>query len=40
VRSARAGEIPEHVQPPDFAAMGAALERNGVQVLSTEAVAG
>jgi quercetin dioxygenase-like cupin family protein len=36
----RAGEVPEHVQPPDFAAMGAALERNGVQVLGAEAVAG
>ena len=35
----RHGELPEGVEPPDFAAMAAALERNGVTVLaSPEAV--
>lgn len=29
------GELPEGLEPPDFAAMGAALERNGVKVLGT-----
>jgi quercetin dioxygenase-like cupin family protein len=29
------GELPEGLEPPDFAAMGAALERNGVKVLDT-----
>jgi quercetin dioxygenase-like cupin family protein len=29
----RPGETPEGLEPPDFAAMGAALERNGVRVL-------
>jgi quercetin dioxygenase-like cupin family protein len=29
----RPGEAPADLQPPDFAAMGAALERNGVQVV-------
>jgi quercetin dioxygenase-like cupin family protein len=28
------GEVPEGVEPPDFAAMAAALERNGVKVLA------
>ncbi len=28
-----AGEAPADLEPPDFAAMGAALERNGVHVL-------
>jgi quercetin dioxygenase-like cupin family protein len=33
------GELPEGLEPPDFGAMGAALERNGVEVLgSPEAV--
>jgi hypothetical protein len=27
------GELPEAVEPPDFGAMAAALERNGVRVL-------
>jgi quercetin dioxygenase-like cupin family protein len=27
------GEAPDDLEPPDFAAMGAALERNGVHVL-------
>jgi quercetin dioxygenase-like cupin family protein len=31
---ARAGERPEDLAPPDFAAMAAALERNGVHVLA------
>jgi quercetin dioxygenase-like cupin family protein len=31
---ARAGEIPDGLEPPDMAAMGAALERNGVRVLA------
>jgi len=29
-----AGEVPDELEPPDFAAMGAALERNGVRVLA------
>jgi quercetin dioxygenase-like cupin family protein len=29
------GERPKGLEPPDFAAMGAALERNGVKVLDT-----
>jgi quercetin dioxygenase-like cupin family protein len=33
---ARAGEPPADLEPPDFAAMGAALERNGVHVLAGE----
>ncbi|HKN93268.1 MAG TPA: cupin domain-containing protein [Thermoleophilaceae bacterium] len=28
-----AGQMPDDLDPPDFAAMGAALERNGVHVL-------
>jgi quercetin dioxygenase-like cupin family protein len=32
-----AGERPGDVQPPDFAAMAAALERNGVHVIRPEA---
>jgi quercetin dioxygenase-like cupin family protein len=36
---ARHGELPEGAEPPDFGAMAAALERNGVEVLgSPEAV--
>jgi quercetin dioxygenase-like cupin family protein len=31
----RPGERPEHEEPPDFAAMAAALERNGVRVVAT-----
>ena len=27
------GEIPDDLEPPDFAAMAAALERNGVQIV-------
>jgi mannose-6-phosphate isomerase-like protein (cupin superfamily) len=35
----RHGEVPEGLEPPDFGAMAAALERNGVKVLaSPEAV--
>lgn len=30
----RPGEVPEGLAPPDFGAMGAALERNGVNVLA------
>jgi quercetin dioxygenase-like cupin family protein len=30
---ARAGEMPDDLEPPDFEAMGAALERNGVRVV-------
>jgi quercetin dioxygenase-like cupin family protein len=33
---ARAGERPEDLEPPDFAAMAAALERNGVHVLAEQ----
>jgi len=33
---ARAGERPENLEPPDFAAMAAALERNGVHVLAEQ----
>jgi quercetin dioxygenase-like cupin family protein len=33
----RVGEQPDDVQPPDFAAMAAALERNGVHVISPHA---
>jgi hypothetical protein len=29
----RAGERPADLDPPDYAAMGAALERNGVRVI-------
>jgi hypothetical protein len=33
------GELPQGLEPPDFGAMAAALERNGVKVLgSPEAV--
>ncbi len=31
----RPGELPEAVEPPDFGAMTAALERNGVRVLGS-----
>ena len=35
----RPGELPEGLEPPDFGAMAAALERNGVKVLgSPEAI--
>ena len=30
----RPGEVPADAEPPDFAAMAAALERNGVTVVS------
>ena len=30
---ARAGEAPDDIEPPDFATMAAALERNGVRVV-------
>jgi quercetin dioxygenase-like cupin family protein len=30
-----AGEAPADLEPPDFAAMGAALERNGVRVVAS-----
>jgi mannose-6-phosphate isomerase-like protein (cupin superfamily) len=33
VSVARVGDIPENLESPDFAAMGAALERNGVRVV-------
>lgn len=39
VEVAHAGEIPETLEPPDFAAMAAALERNGVQVVDAGASA-
>jgi quercetin dioxygenase-like cupin family protein len=31
----RPGEVPQGLEPPDFAAMAAALERNGVNVLGS-----
>jgi quercetin dioxygenase-like cupin family protein len=31
----RPGEVPEGLEPPDFAAMAAALERNGVNVVGS-----
>lgn len=31
----RHGELPEGLEPPDFGAMAAALERNGVKVLAS-----
>jgi quercetin dioxygenase-like cupin family protein len=34
----RVGEAPEDLQPPDFGAMAAALERNGVKVVEPSAV--
>jgi quercetin dioxygenase-like cupin family protein len=34
----RVGEAPEDLQPPDFGAMAAALERNGVEVVAPAAV--
>lgn len=34
----RAGEAPADLQPPDFGAMAAALERNGVRVVESSAV--
>ncbi len=34
---ARAGEIPDGLEPPDYAAMAAALERNGVHVVAQPA---
>jgi quercetin dioxygenase-like cupin family protein len=33
-----AGEVPADLQPPDFGAMAAALERNGVRVVEPSAV--
>jgi len=35
---AGSGEIPEGVEPPDFGAMAAALQRNGVDVIASGAV--
>jgi quercetin dioxygenase-like cupin family protein len=35
---ARAGETPDDVEPPEFAAMAAALERNGVHVVEPQAI--
>src|SRR5919201_2921613 len=35
---ARAGELPEDLEPPDHAAMAAALERNGVRVVEPSAI--
>lgn len=32
----RPGEIPDGLEPPDFGAMAAALERNGVNVIAAE----
>lgn len=32
----RPGEIPTGLEPPDFGAMAAALERNGVRIVTTE----
>jgi quercetin dioxygenase-like cupin family protein len=37
---ARPGELPEDLEPPDFAAMGAALERNGVRVVGAPSAIG
>src|SRR5262249_89669 len=34
---ARAGQIPDGLKPPDYAAMAAALERNGVHVVAQPA---
>jgi len=36
---ARVGDLPEGLEPPDPAAMGAALARNGVHVAVAETVA-
>jgi quercetin dioxygenase-like cupin family protein len=33
----RAGEVPDDLEPPDFAAMAAALERNGVRLVAAPA---
>jgi hypothetical protein len=30
----RVGDLPDDLEPPDVAAMGAALERNGIRVVS------
>jgi len=38
VAVARPGEVPDEVEPPDFAAMAAALGRNGVQVVREQSV--
>ena len=35
---ARAGEAPDDIEPPDFATMAAALERNGVRVVEPSAI--
>ena len=35
-----AGEVPDGLEPPDFGAMAAALERNGVHVVRERAEAG
>ena len=37
---ARAGELPEDLEPPDHAAMAAALERNGVRVVGVPSTIG
>jgi quercetin dioxygenase-like cupin family protein len=37
---ARVGEAPEEVEPPDFGAMAAALERNGVHVVAEPSAIG
>ena len=34
------GEIPDDLEPPDYAAMGAALERNGVRVVHEPSMIG
>jgi quercetin dioxygenase-like cupin family protein len=34
----RAGEAPDDIEPPDFAAMAAALERNGVRIVEPSAI--
>jgi quercetin dioxygenase-like cupin family protein len=36
----RPGEIPDGIEPPDFGAMAAALERNGVRVVPAEKAIG
>jgi quercetin dioxygenase-like cupin family protein len=37
---ARPGELPEELEPPDYAAMSAALERNGVRVVGEPSAIG
>ncbi len=37
---ARAGETPDNLEPPDYEAMGAALERNGVRIVGEPSTIG